>query len=110
MKQKYADKQMVATHIARALKTSKKKRDQLQAVRDITVRFTGDDWVNVTVELYYGNIARYLITGTRSGMTVTMDIRTAEIIRKPKGLDPYYTTQSGLFVHEIMEKFGGKSR
>lgn len=78
-----------------------KKLEQLQKVGEITFTCTSDDYSYITAELYHNNLVRYLITGTRSCMTVTADSITRQIIRKPRNLKPYMVAETECWVRDI---------
>lgn len=83
-----------------------KKLEQLQKVGEITFTCTSDDYIYITAELYHNNLVRYLITGTRSCMTVTADPITRQIIRKPRNLKPLASATTECWVADIQTIIG----
>jgi len=81
----------IERNIAITLAHNPEKIAQLERVQDISWHLTGGDGIQIEAELYAGGIIRYLITGTRSGMTVTAKEPEHEIIRKPRGAKPWMT-------------------
>ena len=91
MKHKRINANQVEKNIARILAGNTEKIKQLEKVEDISFHLTSDDGVDITCELYDNNIVRYLIKGTRCGMTITANTLTNEIMRKPRCIKPYRT-------------------
>lgn len=91
MKHKRINANQVEKNIARILTGNTEKIRQLEKIEDISCHLTSDDGIDITCELYDNNIVRYLIKGTRCGMTITANALTNEIMRKPNGIKPYRT-------------------
>lgn len=89
MKTPKANPRAVARNIARILRENPRKVEELSRVRDITVHLTSDDGLRVTVELYRDHVVRFLIRGTRSGMTLTADVMTCILTRKRRNEKPW---------------------
>lgn len=77
--------------VAQVIKRNETKRKQLEKVADICCHLTSDAGISIVAEMYSNNIVRFLITGTRCGMTITYNTLTWEIVRKPRGEKPWYT-------------------
>lgn len=100
-----ANREQILRNIALILKHNPQKVAQLEKVGDITVHMTSDDHVNIDIELYDNNIVRYLIEGTRSGCTMTVDMKTMKVIRKPRNLRPWVTAWTDMQVYEIVRRY-----
>ena len=83
---------MVLLHIARLIAKHPEKMRQFMTMVSITTHLTSDSWLRITFELYSNHIARALIEGTWSGMTITYDTWTDELTRKKRGEEPLYVT------------------
>lgn len=92
--------------IAQVVKRNEKKRQQLEKVAEISCHLTSDAGINIEAELYNNNICRFLISGTRCGMTITYNTLTWEIVRKPRGEKPWYKTSEQSNAWFILEKAG----
>lgn len=101
-----ANKAQVINNIALAIYDKPKKVKQLIKVQSITIEMTSDDHIEVTCEMYTNNIVRYLIKGTRSSATITVNTITNEIARKPYKASPLYISDisNNLWCFEILEK------
>lgn len=101
-----ANKSQVINNIALAIYDKPEKVKQLIKVQSITIEMTSDDHIDVTCEMYDNNVVRYLIKGTRSNTTVTINTLTNEITRKPHKVNPLYTSDisHNLWCFEILEK------
>lgn len=100
-----ATENMIAKNIARAIRGNEKKMEQLTKLKDRCVYLTSSDGICITAELYEGNIARFVIEGTRSSMTVTVNTVKNEIVRKPRGAEPWYTVKMcNMNVYQIEEE------
>lgn len=100
-----ATEKMIVKNIARAIRGNEKKIEQLRKLKERCVYLTSSDGIHITAELYEGNIARFIIEGTRSNMTVTVNTITNQIIRKPRGAEPWYTVQAfNMNVSDIEEE------
>ena len=104
MKTKRPNRKQVETNIANIIRGNRKKIEQLEMVKEISSHLTSDDGIRIICELYTGNIARYLITGTRCSMTVTANTITGEIIRKPRGTKPWYSDWVTTNATDILRK------
>ena len=62
-----------------------------------------DDHIRIRCELYQNNIARYLIEGTRSGMTITANTLTNEITRKHRNEKAWYEAEVECWVEDILK-------
>lgn len=100
-----ANSEQIIRNIAMILKHNPQKVAQLNKVGDITCHLTSDDHVNITVELYRNNIARYLIKGTRCRATVTANIRTMELTRKPRNEKPWAYAWTDAWVYDIIRLY-----
>lgn len=98
-----ADPEQVARNIALLIWDKEKKLEQLDKVQGITVRCTSDDHINIICEIHHDGIVRYLIEGTRSGMTVTADTETREIVRLPRGSKACITCETDMWVGDIQK-------
>ena len=94
-------KNQIMQNIAVLIWDKPKKLEQLQKVGEITFTCTSDDYIYITAELYCNNLVRYLITGTRSNMTITANPITRQIIRKPRNLKPYMVAETECWVRDI---------
>ena len=94
-------KNQIMQNIAVLIWDKPKKLEQLQKVGEITFTCTSDDYIYITAELYHNNLVRYLITGTRSCMTVTADPITRQILRKPRNLKPWAVTKTECWASDI---------
>lgn len=101
-----ANKTQVINNIALAIYDKPEKIKQLIKVQSITIEMTSDDHIGVTCEMYANNIVRYLIKGTRSNTTVTINTLTNEVTRKPYKVSPLYISDisHNLWCFEILEK------
>lgn len=101
-----ANKTQVINNIALAIYDKPEKIKQLIKVQSITIEMTSDDHIDVTCEMYANNIVRYLIKGTRSNTTVTINTLTNEVTRKPYKVSPLYISDisHNLWCFEILEK------
>lgn len=104
MKTPRVNPHQIAKNIARLIRDKPEKVRQLERARDITVHLTGDDYVYITCELYRDGIARYLIRGTRSGMTVTANVKTRELCRKPRNEKPWIDAETSMWAGEILRE------
>lgn len=93
----------IARNIAVILFHNPEKIRQLEQVKAICSHLTSDDGVCVDVEIYGGGVARYLIHGTRCGMTVTANTLTNEIMRKPRGAQPVFTSWVSMNTSDVFE-------
>lgn len=100
---KKANREQVIKNIARIIKGNEKKIKQLNAVQNICIHCTSDDYITIKCELYHGNIVRYLITGTRSSMTITANTLTNEIVRKPRNEKAWYEAETSCWAGEILK-------
>lgn len=100
-----ASREQIIRNIAVILKHNPQKVAQLEKVGDITVHLTSDDSAWCEVELYYNNIVRYLITGTRSSCTITADLKTMQVIRKPRNAKPWANACVDLQVFDIIRRY-----
>lgn len=100
-----ASREQIIRNIAVILKHNPQKVAQLEKVGDITVHLTSDDSVWCEVELYDNNIVRYLITGTRSSCTITADLKTMRVIRKPRNIKPWANAWVDLQVFDIVRRY-----
>lgn len=98
-----ANRKQIIKNIANIIRRHPNKMDQLERVKSITVCMTSDDHINIVCEMYSENITRYLITGTRANMTITYKSDTDQIVRKPRGLEPWMVAKTDCYVCEIME-------
>lgn len=90
--------------IALAIHDKPEKIAQLQKVKDITVGLTSDDGIKISEELYNGGVIRWIITGTRSQMTITYNVNTKQIVRKARNEKPFMTSEySNIYCYEILE-------
>ena len=83
---------VVERQIANILKNNEKKREQLRKVGERSYYLTTQDRLDVTCEAYNNCIVRFVITGTRAGMVLTVNTLTGEIVRKPRNEKPWHTT------------------
>lgn len=83
---------IILLHIARLISKHPKKTEQFLKMWNITSWLTSDSGIWITFELYPDHTARAIITGTRSGMTITYNTWTDELTRKKRGAKPLYTT------------------
>lgn len=90
--------------IAQVVRKHEVKRLQLEKVAEISCHLTSDAGIHITAELYNNNICRFLIEGTRCGMTITYHTLTLEIVRKPRGEKPWYTTTETANAWDILDK------
>ena len=98
-----ADECQINKNIARIIKNNPKKIEQLNKVQDISIHCTSDDHIRIKCELYRNKIARYIITGTRSGMIITANIITGEIVRKPRSEKPWAEAETQTWVSDILK-------
>ena len=98
-----ANREQVIKNIARIIKGNDKKIEQLQKVQSISIHCTSDDHIRIRCELYRNHIARYLIEGTRSGMTITANVITNEIARKPRGEKAWYEAETDCWAGDILK-------
>lgn len=81
------------------------KLAQLEKVQDISIHLTSDDGLRIMCEVYAGNVVRYLVQGTRSGMTITANSITREMMRKPRNSKPVYRKETYcIFAGDIMKQ------
>ena len=99
-----ANRQQIINNIATIIRDKDKKIEQLEKVQGITMTCTSDDRIYIICELYCDNIVRYLIEGTRSSMTITANMATNEIIRKPNGIKPWQVAETDCWAFEILKK------
>ena len=94
-------------NIARLIALNPEKVNQLDKLQDLCLYYTSDDDVTIRSELYHDDIVRYIITGTRCIMTITAHSKTGELVRKPRGEDPWAYTEDysncGDILHLAME-------
>lgn len=93
----------IIKNIAYHIKGKEDKIRQLKAVQSISMTCTSDDHIKVDCEMYNDGIVRYLIEGTRSGMTITVNTRTNEIVRKPRNAKPWYGCQISCWCYDILK-------
>ena len=105
-----ANRGQIIRNIANIIKNDSKKIKQLEAVQSISVNCTSDDHINIKCELYYSGIVRYLIEGTRSGMTVAAIAATGEIVRKKRGEKPWCECETDCWASDILEIVRGMER
>lgn len=98
-----ANPNQIFRNIAVVLKHNPRKVEQLETVQSICLNLTSDDGIDIECELYSGSIARYLIQGTRSGMTITVNTLTNEIVRKRRGEQPWVAARIHCNCYEIFE-------
>ena len=100
------NKEQIIRNIALAIRGNAKKIKQFETVQEITITCTSDDSIYITAEIYADGIARYLINGTRSSVTVTVKTATNELIRKPRGTKPVFVTEiyNNVWMWEILDK------
>lgn len=91
----------VERNIANIIVANEKKAAELEKVQDITLHCTSDDGIKVTAELYSGDIARYLIEGTRAKMTITVHAKTRELTRKPRNEKPWSSVEFRTYCSDI---------
>lgn len=99
---KRADEKQIAKNIARILRCNTNKIEQLDKVQSISIHCTSDDHIRVKCELYHGNIVRYLIEGTRAGMTIAANTLTNEIVRKPRNEKAWYEAEVDCWASDIL--------
>ena len=87
------NEKQIIKNIAVILSHNPAKVSQLEKITDICFHLTSDDGIDIDCEIYAGDIARYLITGTRCRMTITANTITNEITRKPYKARPIYTAR-----------------
>lgn len=97
-------REQIMRNIAVILKHNPQKVAQLEKVGEITCHLTSDDHVNITVELYRG-VARYLIEGTRCRATVTANLRTMELTRKPRNEKPWSEAWTDCQIGDIIRLY-----
>lgn len=97
-----ADRNQIIKNIARIIRNKDKKIEQLNKVQSISINCTSDDHIRIKCELYHNNIVRYLIEGTMSGMTVTANTLTNEIVRKPRNEKAWYTAEVDCWASDIL--------
>lgn len=90
-----ASREQIIRNIAVILKHNPEKVAQLKKAQAITVYLTSDDGCAIDTELYRNGIARYIITGTRSRVTVTVKYPSMELTRKPRNEKPWLTDWVG---------------
>lgn len=90
--------------IAQVIKRNSTKKTQLEKVAEISCHLTSDAGISIECEMYDNNIVRFLITGTRCGMTITYNTKTWEIVRKPRGAKPWYRTWESANAWDILDK------
>ena len=89
-------------HLRTALRENQKKKSQFQKVVDFSQNLTSQDTLDVIVELYDDNIVRYLIEGTRSSMTLTVNALTNEVKRKPRNVRPWFIDATAIRVEKVL--------
>ena len=94
----------IARNIARLIYDRPEKIRQLETVQSITAHLTSDDYVYITCELYRDGIARYLIRGTRSSMTITARVLSREACRKPRNERPWMDAETSMWAGDILRK------
>lgn len=99
---KRANESQVIKNIARILRNNAKKVEQLDKVQSISVHCTSDDHIRIKCEMYYNNIVRYLIEGTMSGMTITANALTNQIVRKPRNEKAWYEAEVDCWASDIL--------
>ena len=99
---KRANEKQIIKNIARIIRNKENKIEQLDKVQSISIHCTSDDHIRIKCELYHGNIVRYLIEGTRSGMTITADALTNEIVRKPRNEKAWYEAEVDCWASDIL--------
>ena len=98
-----ANREQVIKNIARIIRNNDKKIEQLQKVQGISINCTSDDHIRIKCELYQNNIARYLIEGTRSGMTITANTLTNELTRKHRNEKAWYEAEIECWAEDILK-------
>ena len=98
----YFTTESVERHIKNALAENPKKKSQFQKVVDFSQNLTSQDTLAVTAELYDNNIVRYLIEGTRSSMTLTVNALTNEVKRKPRNAIPWYRNVAIIEIKKVL--------
>lgn len=99
---KRANKNQVIKNIARIIRNNEKKIEQLDKVQSISVHCTSDDHIRIKCEMYHNNIVRYLIEGTMSGMTITANTLTNQIVRKPRNEKAWYEAEADCWASDIL--------
>ena len=99
---KKANEKQIIKNIANIIKGNEKKIEQLDKVQSICVHCTSDDHIRIRCELYYNNIVRYLIEGTRCNMTITANTLTKEIVRKPRNEKAWYVAETDCWAGDIL--------
>lgn len=94
---------IILLHIARLISEHPEKRRQFDTLWSITSNLTSDCGIDITFELYPDHIARVLITGTRSSMTITYDTWSDELSRKKRGTKPIHTTWGQSYCYDVQE-------
>lgn len=94
----------LANLIANVVRNNEKKMEQLKRVQSICLNLTSDDGISVDTEMYYDNIVRFRISGTRCGMVITYNTITGEIVRKPAGARPWHTEWEHIHVSDILRR------
>lgn len=102
MKSIHVNDKQIARNIAVILKHNPHKIDQLKKVREISEHLTSDDGISIDIEYYGGGLVRYLITGTRCGMTVTAKEPEHKIVRKPRGAGVVFVSWANIHAHDIL--------
>lgn len=102
MKSIRVNNNQVARNIAVILKHNPRKVEQLKRVREICEHLTSDDGISIEIEYYGGGVVRYLISGTRCGMTITAKEPDHEIIRKPRGARAVFVSWANIHAHDIL--------
>ena len=74
----------------------------LDKVQDMCLRFTSDDAVDVTVEMFNNNVIRYLIKGTRCNMTLCFNSLTFALCRKPRGEVAWFSNSFSCHAGDIL--------
>lgn len=103
MKTNKCNEKAIARNIAINLYHNPQKEEQIRKVQDICFHLTSDDGISVDIEMYPRGIVRYLISGTRCSMTLTVREPEHEVIRKPNGLKPWMTDWTHLHVNDILD-------
>lgn len=104
MKSFHANEKQIIKNIANILKDNPDKIRQLEAVQGISMTCTSDDHIWINCELYQNHIVRYLITGTRSSMTITVNASTHEICRKKRNEIPWAVGEIQTWCGYILNK------
>jgi hypothetical protein len=101
---KKANTNQIIKNIAIILKHNPAKVKQLEKVWSISENCTSDNHIEIICEMYSNNIVRYLITGTRSGMTITANALTYEIVRKRRNEKPWIQRECECWCDDIFNQ------